>query len=414
VQYGRGFFRSIRSYFRQQYTGRYFSVILAELARFEPQAFAKIILAAGIKLPKTHLQSLRTGEFTINLEWWFPGKKRRADLALYLSPEKPILLLEIKDEDGRPPNANRVAQLNDYVRFVELKKREALEPEDCTHFLLLSRYIPTDDDARVLQKAKAKKLPVGELRHGQILNILAGSGNTITRMVLEYLEDVGMTYRQVNLKQDRKPLMYMATRLLGCPSQFGRTSGAPSIEALPKLMEIFFGNLAVLGDWVRSKNRTVIPLRFRRHLLIEPDYDLPKRTFRMNADNMKHEERVASIVEKLEVTGGTVWLYSEATFQCPKIGQWAGFDFGYWYWLAKGEQPEVGLYVNFWWQGRNKELEDRPDQDSPYWESDNLKKFPDENESERLLRSGFSKAWQLAKKRAPPPYDKVFAEFRLP
>jgi len=75
-----------------------------------------------------------------------------------------------------------------------------------------------------------------------------------------------------------------------------------------------------------AKNQTVIPLRFRRHLKIEPDYDLPKRAFRKNEDSMKHEERVASIVEKLEVTGGTVWLYSEATFQRPKIGQWAGFD----------------------------------------------------------------------------------------
>jgi hypothetical protein len=262
AQYQDRFFSSIRNYFDAEYTGRYFGIILAELARSEPDDFAAIIRKAGIKLPKQHMQSLSAGELTIDLEWSFPDNKRRADLAVYLDRKHPILLIEIKAEDGL--TKSNEAQLKDYVWFVEKTNRIKSKREDHTHFLLLSRYIPRDEDASQIQKAKTKKLSVRQLLHGKLHKILAGKGDSVARMLREYLEDVGMTYRDdIDLKKDGKALHYMFDRLLGMSSHEGlaRIAGAPTIEAIPRLMETFFGNLAVLANLTESEGRSRFYLR---------------------------------------------------------------------------------------------------------------------------------------------------------
>jgi hypothetical protein len=111
-QYQDHFFSRVRTYFDKKYSGRYFSVILAELARSEPRTFAAIVEGAGIKLSGQFLKSLNAGELTIALEWRFPDTRRRADLAVYSDPAHPILLIEVKDEDGKKSNAG---QLKDYI-----------------------------------------------------------------------------------------------------------------------------------------------------------------------------------------------------------------------------------------------------------------------------------------------------------
>jgi hypothetical protein len=242
AQYQNRFFSSVKNYFDGKYNGRYFSVILRELARTEPEAFAALIRKAGIKLPKQHMRSLSVGELTTDLEWSFHNNRRRADLAFYLDREHPILLIEIKDEDGL--TKSNAAQLKDYVSFVHKTNGRNSEPEDRCHFLLLSRYIPREEDASQIQRAKSKKLPVRQLRHGQIHNILAGIGDRVARMLCEYLEDVGMTYRNdIDLKKkDRKSLHYMFNRLLGMSTKegLGHMAGASTVEAIPRLMETFF------------------------------------------------------------------------------------------------------------------------------------------------------------------------------
>jgi Type I restriction enzyme R protein N terminus (HSDR_N) len=156
-----------------KYSGRYFSIILAELARSEPKSFAGIIGRTGLKLPKQHMKGLSAGELTIDLEWSFPNKRKRADLAFYLDREHPILLIEIKDEDGL--TKSNAAQLKDYVSFIQKMNGEKSKREDHCHFLLLSRYIPREDDASQIQIAKSKKLSVRQLRHGQIHNWLGSA-----------------------------------------------------------------------------------------------------------------------------------------------------------------------------------------------------------------------------------------------
>jgi hypothetical protein len=65
------FFSSVTSYFDKTYAGRYFAVVLAELARIEPKAFLQILEAAGLELLSSHADALLAGDIVVDLEWWF-------------------------------------------------------------------------------------------------------------------------------------------------------------------------------------------------------------------------------------------------------------------------------------------------------------------------------------------------------
>jgi hypothetical protein len=408
ARYQDRFFSSIRNYFDKRYTGRYFGIILAELARTEPDAFAAIIRKAGVKLPKQHMKSLSAGELTIDLEWSFHKNKRRADLALYLDQDRPILLIEIKDEDGR--TKSNAAQLKDYVSFIQKANSRKSKLEDQCHFLVLSRYIPRDEDDSQLQIAKTNKLPVRQLRHGQIHEILHGIGDTVARMLREYLEDVGMTCRDdIDLKkEDRKPLHYMANRLLGMSSREGlaRIAGTPTIEAIPRLMEIFFGNLVVLGNWAYAHNKEVLGNNFRRHLAVNHDYNIAKNVL---SDKLATAQKIDLIKGNVSVVGGNIVLYASAYLRCPK-GMWAMVEFGYCYAIEKKQEPELNVYVQFYWPCWDK----LPERDIPMASSPAFSKFPTETMAERLLRSCFRRAKQVALKVAPTPYKKIIKGFQVP
>jgi hypothetical protein len=146
--------------------------------------------------------------------------------------------------------------------------------------------------------------------------------------------------------------------------------------------------------------------RFRRHLNISPDYDIPKKAL---SDTLTTTERIDAVKETLSIVGGTVHLYAQAYLRCPK-GMWAMVDFGYWYTIEKGTEPACGLYAAFNWPGSDK----LPQADFPGCDSDPFAKFPDETTAERLLRKCFQKAKQEALKVAPTPYKKIIRGFQVP
>lgn len=63
---------------------------------------------------------------------------------------------------------------------------------------------PLLKDSKILQCAMSDGMPVGELRHGELHRILTGHGDTVTRMLLEYLEDVGMKADPRPLRKNRR------------------------------------------------------------------------------------------------------------------------------------------------------------------------------------------------------------------
>jgi hypothetical protein len=400
------FFSSVTGYFDQTYAGRYFGVILAELARIEPASLLRILDAAGLKLPDTYIEALLDGKLVIDLEWWFPDKSRRADLALYLEKSHPILLAEVKVEDGLSER-----QLDDYISFVKRSKSQSeTQLKHQTQFLFLSRYAPLLKDAKVLQVAVSDRMPVGELRHGQLHQILDGCGDTVTRMLREYLEDVGMTYQNIDLKKDRMAIIHMGSRILGMDNAgHGRVRSHSSIDLVPNLMERFFGNIEVLATLTYTTNRKIFGNRFRRDFLADRVFDMPKRVRARSFSNkpkarITESEKEKDVLESLFVTGGTLWFYSSGRFICPKK-RWAYLSIGCYVEMEASKKPDYGLFAEFEWSGGSDvEWDKRASYET-------FSKFPNESSAQQMLWRILRTAQTKAKREAPPPYRTIFERF---
>jgi hypothetical protein len=100
------FFSSIRNYFKNEYRGRYLSVILREIAQHEPQSFSLMIdqiAAANPPLPfwREVSKDISGGDLTVKCEHPFVSKikkTRRADLAV-LRGKDHVVLMEVKEFD---------------------------------------------------------------------------------------------------------------------------------------------------------------------------------------------------------------------------------------------------------------------------------------------------------------------------
>src|SRR5438094_495806 len=92
----RPFFGRIKSWFKQEFTGRYIALLMAEVSQEDPGPFAKffktVIRAAGRDWPSGVLRLEPEYRFTVN------GTDCRADLALYVD-DMLVGLLEIKFAD---------------------------------------------------------------------------------------------------------------------------------------------------------------------------------------------------------------------------------------------------------------------------------------------------------------------------
>jgi hypothetical protein len=369
------FFSRVTRYFDRAYEGRYFSVILAELARIEPMAFLEIIKAAELEIGEQHTEALLAGGLDIDLEWPFPDRQRRADLALCLANQQPVLLAEIKVEDDL-----REGQLSDYLSFVNQQKRKSR----ITYFLLLTRYPPIKNaDSDAIEKAIKAKMPVGQLRAGQLRQILDGHGGTVARMVCEYLEDVGMTYQTINLKQDRSALIHMCYRMIGIyGARQGRIRSQSSIELIPVLMTRLLGNVEVLATWLYTASREKFGNRFCRDFSIERESNKGDRP-----------------------TEGSVWFYASGRFNCPK-NKWAYLTIGYAVWMEP--KPSYGMFAEFeWGGGSNVDWDDRA-------ACETFKKFPNESDAQQMLHRVLTQAKTKAVQEAPSPYRQIFRHFKEP
>jgi hypothetical protein len=373
----RRFFSRITGYFKSRFEGRYFSVILTELARIEPKAFLEILKAANLTLPNQHAKDLLSGGLDIALEWRFPHKRRIADFALCVK-DNPVLLAEIKVEDDL-----HKGQLDDYLSIVCQGVEHPSTGIQRPCFLLLSRYPPKDaSDSAAIETAAKAGMPVAQLRAGHLHKILEDHGGTVTRMLCEYLEDVGMTYQAIDLKQDQSALIHMCYKMIGMPSGGqGRVRTSSSIETIPNLMARLFGNVEVLSTWLYSERRNSFGNRFRRDFYIDRD--------EVNVEG--------------EASGGSVSFCGIGRFNCPKKS-WAYLSIGYLIWMEP--KPSCGLFAEFEWNGGEK----------VNWEKRaayrTFAKFPDEPKAIEILRDILNEARTNAIATAPPPYRQIFRRFK--
>lgn len=330
-------FANIRSYFKSEYQGRYFGIILFELARNEPEIFGKIFRLKKSEYP-TNKNSIQP-----NIEWSFThrGKRARADLALIDSTGQPILLIEIKEDDISVKEKNR-AQLIQYINYA----RENSKTINKIRLAYVSRFAP---DENILSLIEGSKETAYEVRFRDILKGLKISTGPLGKLVRNYLEDIGVaTYRHINISSiEGKALTFMTAKMLGFPHSggLGRNNSVATISTIPDLMQKFFGNLELVGDWVRSSNKDLFSQSFTRDFISRPQYD--ERTLRNALSNTDHEISHAK--------HGHVNFHCRGTIKTA-TKKWAYAELGYNIYLETHQQetrlPKIEFYAQIGWAGK--------------------------------------------------------------
>ncbi|MFQ3453886.1 hypothetical protein PMN64_11275 [Bradyrhizobium sp. UFLA01-814] len=266
------FFQSIRQFFQQQYDGRYFSIVLLELFRTEPESFLAILNnIEGLKFWTRFAGQIRRGELNAACEQPFPGQggiRRRADLLFGLG-KRPVLLVEVKEYDNKTPTNG--AQLNDYLKVVNNE----------VGFLYVYRFRPRPADLQKLTAARSKGRPVALMRYDDIYKALNnGDRGPLANLVCRYLEDIGVgVYQPINLNgQDSSTAKFLLVQMLGIRHKtgLGRLQSAASVIAGPQLLNKLLANMEVIGERIRDSNPRLIPARFQRRFYVNHSFDVNK------------------------------------------------------------------------------------------------------------------------------------------
>lgn len=411
------FFGSVRSYFKLEPHGRYFSVLLRELALSEPSSFCNLlsVIAAKDRSGWTKWgdisKQLRSKSLTVDREHRYVPK-RQADLCL-LENGKAKVLFEIKEfDEKKKENPDQIKSYIDYI------SRDAA-------FVFISRFAPERPVQRALMMHPDR--PVIALRYYEIYDALkrcSGPSAPIARMICEYMEDINVVgYRAVNLKEEDRDLSLFFAQQLGFPGRHGLRirQSDDALAAIPGILSRLFGNLELLGEWIRgSGNEELIPVRFMRKFEIQPYFDLVKLHKKLTkvaavvGDTSSREPPFLPDSMQKYVTGGEVYFYAWGSI--PIQGGWMGVQIGYTFSLCtQTQKPKsktkkancaFSLYASFFGKG----LDSRDT-----WEStDILRRFPTEAEAQAHFRKLLQQSLRKAKKVATGSAARKLNEFKIP
>ncbi|MCW2189471.1 hypothetical protein AB7M45_002241 [Bradyrhizobium elkanii] len=380
------FFQSVRQFFQQQYDGRYFSIVLLELFRTEPDSFLAILeTLKGSSFWIRFADQIRRGELNAACEQPFPGQggiRRRADLLFRLGGQ-PVLFVEVKEYDNKSP-ANG-AQLTDYLRVVTNE----------VGFLYVYRFRPSEADIRKLTAARSKGRSVALLRYDDIYRALNnGAQGPLANLVCRYLEDIGVgVYQSINLNgQDSSTAKFLLVQMLGMPHQtgLGRLQSASSVTAGPQLMNKLLGNVEVIGERVRDANSSLLPARFQRRFYVNHYFDVA-RLKRAVRDLSTHDELPKST--GAYASGGYTYFCATGTLRDSS--------------RAKGRSTialEVGFTLELEMRKQSLQLYAYAELRGDGWELSDyrpLKEFPSEETALEVFSGLLKKLVSAAKSNAP-------------
>jgi hypothetical protein len=278
-----------------------------------------------------------------------------------------------------------------------------------TGFIIVTRYnLHASDEIEIRDGEGKLGSRVRSLRYFQIAQALSQhtKSGAVARLLSEYLEDIGVTYRM--LDQHRAALAFMAQRWLNLPynAGLGRLQSAATVAAVPKSIEVIFGNISALGDWIASSNRGLFNQQFRCSVTSDTTFrapDLSKLLQKQQQQGSAGDEINISGLRDA-VSGGTVYFHGHSKLKDSK----AFVEFGYYVEVSlnKGAKAdeEFGLYTNIWWPTKNK--------DEWAFEPRVYKKFPDEMTAQGYLRDCLQNAIKEA--RGVLPNDKGLKRFQVP
>jgi hypothetical protein len=382
-----------------EFSGRYLGTILSELAASEPLSFKTILSDAHIKIDLTNS--------SVTTEFPFKGKHQRrlADLAVLNRQGTPLLLIEIKDRDGLKSNED---QIRDYIYYLDHHSTST------TSFLFLSRYEPHAEDERVLLKAKQRGLRLFTLKFCELYGSLR-TDRPIAGLLRQYLEEIGVTYREIETESAEKGLKYLAKQAFQFSDNpgFKGLNNASTLDGFSDVTVALLDNLATLGDWIYSHegNKSTIKRQFRVGISFAPEYD-PSR-FRTGISTINNKKQINDEIKKVisnSLQSGTVTFYAWANLATKQKQPWVSLEIGLYYYLYPVKKTvldgEFWIYAAFDWHKRNVDRNNSYDHQ--------LFSFPSEAEAHRQLRQVIRKAATLATKNAPSSCMKVVDRLAIP
>ena len=138
-------------------------------------------------------------------------------------------------------------------------------------FYHVSRYTPIEADRQILDKATAKGLPVKELRYRDILDRLlkakTAKPHPFTDMLLDYMEDIGVTrYQPIDFADETNEVSFFLAQALGFPHAhgLGKLQSRQTENAVPGVFKRMFDNIEAIAEWIRERNRDLFKQRFGR------------------------------------------------------------------------------------------------------------------------------------------------------
>ncbi len=399
------FFTSIREYFKSKYDGRYFSLILREMAQHEPHSFCLLIneVATTSNLPfwKDVSKGLLNGELNVECEQYFQGtsKKRRADLAI-MREETIVVLIEVKEFDHLNPE--NPYQLADYLKLVS----------NGLGFIHVHRFLPIAKEHRkILRKAK-NNLPVSMLSYDQIHKALKDSkdeGRALGALVCHYLEDIGVGVYQQIQKRDGKALAFLMAQMLGFPSKtgMGKLQSEATVRRGPQLVTTLLGDMEVMGEWLRRPNESIMPTRSSTRFWIEPWLDHKK----LRRDIRDTGNVIDSLPNEFTpyVGGGRVYFVAHGSLHDRRMkgNDFLRVELGFGLELEKGASSvRFVVYARF--------MGNKFDTDDTYMESNYFKKFPKENVAFGFFKSCLLASKSKAIKITTGPSKALLKDFAIP
>jgi hypothetical protein len=409
------FFNSIRNYFDAKYDGRYFSVLLRELAQNEPESFSSIIddIAENHRLPIWNKISveIRDRNLDAKCEHHFPGRKkrRRADLA-FLRAKTPVVLMEVKEFDHLNPENLR--QVLDYLNQVSAELA----------FVYIYRFLPERDVYNAILREQRRGRPVALVSYDKIYLALKNStdqNRPLAILVCSYLEDIGVgVYRDIDVKRKNGgAAKFLLAQMLGFPGAagMGKLQSDAAVRAGPELVKALLGNIEVVGEWIRAANEKNTPQHFSRRFWIDPQFNYKKLRKALRAcgdENDRLPDGMWSYVE-----GGTAYFVSTGAIRTrtKKKGQDRRLviEVGFGLELEKGNKSiRPYVYCQFSSFGYGKALD--LSRDSTYCDSDYLRSFPSQDAALRAFNGVLKKSLNKALRKASAPVAAGLRQFHVP
>jgi hypothetical protein len=404
-----GFFQDIRRYFQADFSGRYLSLVLRELARKEPASFACILEYCGKsgKLPllKQIAKDLRNEKVETDCEMPFEGStgNRRADITLKRNGNV-LVHFELKEDDWK--NVRNKKQLADYLLQVTQRHVPLIH---------LTRFSPDPAERKLMDREIKRGHQVMSMRYRDLYAALETADGPLAQMVRDYLEDIGVaTYQTIDLDADGKSVAFLLVKTLGFRHAHGkgRLKSERAVSELPRILQKVFGNLQFLADIVKERNSGTINTRFNMDFRPRPKFHLAKLGKALTKRESNDEIDVLPGEFGQYVDSGSVEFSASGSIHSAlgakkKLERdgWLYVELGYEFEISTGRDAELikpYIWAGFWGRG----LEET-------WTRRKCSAFPTESQALGLVHDCLKRFLAKAQPKVSGAFREALRAFRL-